>query len=78
MLLFLSEAFMPGPLLPDWLQTVIDFNPVNYAIVGLRDLMFEGWGEALPDLAIGLGLALVIGGLLALVNRRTYRATVLG
>lgn len=77
-LLFLSEAFMPGPLLPDWLQTVIDFNPVNYAIVGLRDLMFEGWGEALPDLAIGLGLALVIGGLLALVNRRTYRATVLG
>ena len=77
-LLFLSEAFMPGALLPDWLQTVIDFNPVNYVIVGLRDLMFEGWVEALPDLGIGLGLALVIGGLLALVNIKTYRATVLG
>ncbi|MGB1585807.1 MAG: ABC transporter permease [Thermoplasmatota archaeon] len=77
-LLFLSEAFMPGALLPDWLQTIIDFNPVNYVIVGLRDLMFEGWADALPDLAIGLGLALIIGGLLALINRRTYRQTILG
>lgn len=77
-LLFMSEAFMPANLLPNWLSTVAEFNPINYAIVGLRDLMFDGWGAAAPDLAIGLAIALGIGVVLALINRRVYIRNVLG
>ncbi len=76
-LLFLSEAFMPGPLLPDWLQSVVDYNPVNYVIVGLRGLMFESWSAAALDLAIGLGSAVVIALLLMMINIRIYRRTIL-
>ena len=77
-LLFLSEAFMPKALLPDWLVTVADYNPINYIIVGLRALMFDGWGDALADLAIGLGIGLVLAAFLAFVNMRVYRRTIVG
>jgi len=77
-LLFLSEAFMPKALLPDWLVTVADYNPINYIIVGLRALMFDGWGDALADLAIGLGIGLVLAAFLAFVNMRVYRKTIVG
>jgi ABC-2 type transport system permease protein len=72
-LLFLSTAFMPEPLLPGWLQTVIKFNPVDYIIQGFRALMFDTWALALPDLATGLGLALAVGFVLAMVNVRVYK-----
>lgn len=35
-LLFTSSAQLPVSLLPDWLQTVSRFNPVTYAIDGMR------------------------------------------
>ncbi len=42
-LMFLSSTMMPNSLLPDWLDTVRQFNPVDYAVVGVRDLVLEGW-----------------------------------
>ncbi len=72
-LLFLSTAFMPEPLLPDWLQTVVKFNPVNYVIEGFRGLMFEGWSDAAPDLLVGIGFATLIAFVLGAVNVATYR-----
>jgi ABC-2 type transport system permease protein len=44
---FLSSAFMPPELLPDWLDTVRQFNPVDYAVVGVRGLVMDGyaWSE---------------------------------
>ena len=40
---FLSSAFMLPGLLPDWLDTVRQFNPVDYAVVGVRSLTNEGF-----------------------------------
>ena len=40
---FLSSAFMPAELLPDWLDTVRQFNPVDYAVVGVRSLINDGY-----------------------------------
>ncbi|MFA5368075.1 MAG: ABC transporter permease, partial [Dehalococcoidia bacterium] len=34
-LMFLSTMMMPKELLPGWLQTVTNFNPVDYTIVGV-------------------------------------------
>jgi ABC-2 type transport system permease protein len=36
-LVFLSTAFMQPALLPDWIDTVADFNPVDWAIVAGRE-----------------------------------------
>ncbi len=72
-LLFLSTAYMPQELLPDWLGTAVLFNPIDYMIQGLRSLMFDGWADALPNLAIGLGFGALVGAALATLNWRIYR-----
>lgn len=42
-LMFLSSMMMPAALLPHWLNTVRHINPVDYAIVGVRDLISNGY-----------------------------------
>ena len=42
-LMFLSSMMMPAALLPGWLNTVRHINPVDYAIVGVRDLISNGY-----------------------------------
>lgn len=74
--IFLSTAYMPEPLLPGWLQTVVRFNPVDYLIQGFRSLTFEGWAAAGGDLAIGAGVAAGVAALLAIANVRAYRSMI--
>lgn len=40
---FLSSTMMPGELLPAWLNTLRQFNPVDYAVVGVRELVLQGY-----------------------------------
>jgi ABC-2 type transport system permease protein len=42
-LYFGSTAFVPHDLLPSWLQTVNDVNPVSYLVDAMRTLMLQGW-----------------------------------
>ena len=51
---FLSSTMMPGELLPSWLNTLRQFNPVDYAVVGVRELVLQGyiWSD--------LGISLVV------------------
>lgn len=74
--IFLSTAYMPAILLPDWLQTAIKFNPIDYLIQGLRSLMLDGWGDAVENLAIGVAILVPIAALLVFVNWRAFRRTV--
>lgn len=61
-LLFLSTMMMPGDLLPGWLDTVRHFNPVDYTIVGARDLVLHGyiWSDLWKSLVV-LGAWAVAG-----------------
>jgi ABC-2 type transport system permease protein len=58
-LMFLSSMMMPGSLLPNWLDTVRHFNPVDYTIVGVRDLVQQGyvWSDLWRALAVLLAWA---------------------
>jgi ABC-2 type transport system permease protein len=40
---FLSSTMMPGEFLPSWLDTARHFNPVDYAVVGVRGLVLDGY-----------------------------------
>lgn len=42
-LMFLSTMMMPSILLPHWLNVVRRFNPIDYTIVGVRDLVLSGY-----------------------------------
>jgi len=57
---FLSSAFMLPGLLPDWLDTVRQFNPVDYAVVGVRDLVNQGyvWSDLWRSFLVLAGWAL--------------------
>ena len=48
-LTFLSTAFMQESLIPGWVATVADYNPVNWAIVAGREAVQSGtdWGTVL-------------------------------
>ena len=59
---FMSTAFVPVALMPDWLQAVNRWNPLTYVIEAMRGLMSTGWdwpviGQAFVAIAI-LGLVL--------------------
>jgi ABC-2 type transport system permease protein len=38
-LLFASNAMLPVAIMPSWLQSVVKFNPVSYAVDGVRQLL---------------------------------------
>jgi ABC-2 type transport system permease protein len=42
-LLFMSTAMLPATLMPSWLQTVSQFNPLNYIVDAVRPLMISGF-----------------------------------
>jgi ABC-2 type transport system permease protein len=74
-LLFVSSAFLPVGILPNWVQVVATFNPITYGVDAARALMlgrdvltvidvtaFGGiWNTLIPSFAILLALDLVLG-----------------
>jgi ABC-2 type transport system permease protein len=68
-IVFISTAFVPAELMPGWMQTVNDWNPVTFQIEAIRALMTTGYdwtaiGQAvLADVVVGV--VLIAGTLLA-------------
>lgn len=74
-LLFVSSAFLPVRILPEWIQVVAAVNPITYGVDAARALMlgqnvlwvldvnaFSGvWNTLIPALAILAVLDLVLG-----------------
>jgi ABC-2 type transport system permease protein len=60
-LLFMSTALVPVALMPGWMQTVSDFNPISYAVDAVRSLTLIGfdWGKIAEALGI-IGLIAVV------------------
>lgn len=60
-IVFVSNAFTPTSLMPDWLATIAGLNPVSVTIAGMRALVLEGWiaADLWPAVATVAGFALV-------------------
>ncbi|HEY6058902.1 MAG TPA: ABC transporter permease [Candidatus Limnocylindrales bacterium] len=58
---FMSTAFVPASLMPDWLRIVNDWNPISAVIEAMRALMTAGFDAAI------LGRAIVAVAVLGLV-----------
>jgi len=59
--MFLSSAFVPPDFLPRWLQIVRQGNPVEYAVLGIRSLVNDGWiWDNIWKVLLALGLWAII------------------
>jgi ABC-2 type transport system permease protein len=76
-LTFLSTALMPEDLLPRWMSTVADLNPVNWAIEAGRSATAASpdWGLVAGDAAM-LAALLVVCASLATRAFRSYQRSV--
>jgi ABC-2 type transport system permease protein len=80
----ISGIYFPLDLLPDWLATIAEFNPVAIAIQGMREALLGGvgWGEIARDVAVlaPMSAASLAGGFAAfrLAIRRERRLGTLG
>ena len=50
---FMSTAFVPVALMPEWLQAVNRWNPLTYVIEAMRGLMSTGWDWPVIGQAFG-------------------------
>jgi len=59
---FMSSMMMPPQLLPHWLDVVRHFNPVDYAVVGVRNLVLTGyvWSDLWRSLVVLGAFAVVM------------------
>ena len=68
-LLFASNAMLPVKIMPGWLQSVIRFNPVSYAVDGVRQMLLgsasaTGYAVLAPlwvDFSVLVGFAALLG-----------------
>jgi len=76
-LTFLSGAFMQESLQPDWMQTVADFNPVNWAIEAGRNVAMEDIDWTLVLTRTGLLIAFLVAcSVFATRAFRTYQRSI--
>jgi ABC-2 type transport system permease protein len=71
-LTFLSSAFLPVNLMPEWMQTVARFNPVNWAVEVGRQTLAESID--LPFVAVRLAGLLALALVCAWLSIRAFRA----
>jgi ABC-2 type transport system permease protein len=76
-LTFLSAAFMPLSLAPDWIQTVARFNPVNWAVEAGRVAMTASpdWSFVAPRL-LGLAVLAILATAWATRTFRSYQRSI--
>jgi ABC-2 type transport system permease protein len=76
-LTFLSAAFLPLSLAPDWIETFGQFNPVNWAVEAGREALLASpdWSLILPRLG-ALAIVAMICAWLATGAFRTYQKSV--
>jgi len=53
-LLFASNAMLPVKVMPDWLQSVVKFNPVSYAVDGVRQMLLGSGSSAAAAAGYGV------------------------
>ncbi|WP_049969208.1 ABC transporter permease [Haladaptatus cibarius] len=89
-LLFVSTAFLPLNVLPDWIQTVAKYNPITYGVDAARAIMldadvmevvqvtqFDGlWNAVIPGIFVLVALDLVFGSIAVYMLRRASSSNV--
>ena len=76
-LTFLSAAFIPLALAPEWIQTVAHYNPVNWAVEAGREALTAtpDWSFVVPRI-VGLFVLAVLATGWATRTFRSYQRSI--
>ncbi len=71
-LLFASNAMLPVAIMPGWLQSVVRYNPVSYAVDGVRQMLLGSASitnySVLAPLWVDFGVLVVFAALLSILG----------
>jgi len=71
-LLFASNAMLPVAIMPSWLQSVVRYNPVSYAVDGVRQMLLGSASATgytvLAPLWVDFGVLMAFAGLLSVLG----------
>ncbi|SCY22219.1 ABC transporter permease [Alkaliphilus peptidifermentans] len=70
-LMFLSSAFMPRELMPAWIRTISIINPIDWAILGAREVLSSQiyWMDVITNGT----LVLLFGVICILISLRSFK-----
>lgn len=75
-MIFLSSALVPLTAMPAWMKTLAWLNPMTWVIDAVRPLILSGWSEAIPQVAIAVGVLLVFDALCLYGGARAFQRAV--
>ena len=75
-MIFLSSALVPLSAMPGWMQALASLNPMTWVIDAVRPLILTGWGAAIPQVMIALGVLVVFDALCLYGGAKAFRKTV--
>jgi ABC-2 type transport system permease protein len=75
-MIFLSSALVPLAAMPGWMKTLAFFNPMTWVIDAIRPLILSGWSQALPQVAIALGVLAIFDALCLYGGARAFKRSV--
>jgi len=72
-LMFTSNALFPKELMPEWLRTIAEWNPITHTIGPIRTITTNGWlwGDILPDVGKIIVVTLGVVAIATLLFRRS-------
>ena len=74
---FMSTAYVPKVLLPDWLQSAVDYNPSEYLIRAVRGIFLEGFTDStLDSISIAVFCIIVLTAITSTINYRTITKSI--
>ncbi|AKL96105.1 ABC-type polysaccharide/polyol phosphate export systems, permease component [Clostridium aceticum] len=70
-LMFLSSAFMPRHLMPSWIRIISTVNPIDWAILGAREVLSSqvNWSEVITNGA----MVLLFGVICVLISLQSFK-----
>jgi len=73
----MSTAYVPKVLLPDWLQSAVDYNPSEYLIRAVRGIFLEGFTDStLDSISIAVFCIIVLTSITSTINYRTITKSI--
>jgi len=75
-MIFLSSALVPLAAMPAWMKTLAWLNPMTWVIDAVRPLIISGWSEAIPQVAIAIGVLVVFDAVCLYGGARAFRRAV--
>lgn len=75
-MIFLSSALVPLAAMPGWMKTLALFNPMTWVIDAVRPLILSGWSQAIPQVAIAVGVLALFDALCLYGGAKAFKRTV--